>query len=126
MTDAPGVLRGPRPQGDAAPVNLHDWVDELCDVLDLDTELDEGLVLDLARVAAHSVTRPAAPLTTYLLGLAAGLRGADPETVEALAARVQALAERWDRPAGAPDPVDVADEVPDDSAVDHSRDAFEA
>jgi hypothetical protein len=108
-------------------VNLHDWIDEVSDVLDLDTELDEGLVLDLARVAAHSVARPAAPITTYLLGFAAGSQDADPEALEALAARVQRLAEGWDRPADAPDPdVDGVDvDVPDDSAVDHSGETFD-
>jgi hypothetical protein len=107
-------------------VNLHDWIDEVSDVLDLDTELDEGLVLDLARVAAHTVARPAAPITTYLLGFAAGAQDADPEAVEALAARVQQLAEGWDRPADAPDPeVDGVDvDVPDDSAVDHTGETF--
>ena len=64
-------------------VNLHDWIDELSDVLDIDTEVDEGLVLDLARVAAHNVARPAAPITTYLLGYAAGAQDADPEAIEA-------------------------------------------
>ena len=34
-------------------MNLHDWIDELADVLDVETEVDEGLILDLARVAAH-------------------------------------------------------------------------
>jgi hypothetical protein len=81
-------------------VNLHDWIDEVSDVLGLeDTEIDEALVLDLARVVAHAVERPAAPVTAYLLGLAAGSRGAGPEATEALAGRVQALAERWERPA---------------------------
>jgi hypothetical protein len=106
-------------------VNLHDWIDELCDVLDIDAEIDEGLVLDLARTVAHSVERPAAPVTTFLLGVAAGSSGADPEKVEALAARAQRLAEGWDRPADAPDPDDIDDEVPDDSAVDHTADTFE-
>jgi hypothetical protein len=103
-------------------VNLHDWIDELIDVLDLDTEVDEALVLDLAKVAADNVVRPAAPITTYLVGYAAGARGADPEEVEALAARAQRLAETWDRPADAPDPDDINDEIPDDAAVDHSGD----
>jgi hypothetical protein len=107
-------------------VNLHDWIDELCDVLDIEAEIDEGLVLDLARAAAHNVARPAAPVTTYLLGLAAGIHGANPEAVEAMAARVQRLADGWDRPAGAPDPIDIDDEVPDDSLVDHTTDAYEA
>jgi hypothetical protein len=106
-------------------VNLHDWIDELSDVLDVDTELDEGLVLDLARVAAHNVARPAAPITTYLLGYAAGSQDADPEALEALAAKAQRLADGWDRPAGAPDPDDIDDDVPDDSLVDHTDDEYE-
>lgn len=106
-------------------MNLHDWIDELCDVLDLETEVDEGLILDLARTAAHNVERPAAPITTYLLGFAAGSRGATPDAVEALAARAQALADEWDRPPGAPDPDDVDDEVPDDSGVDHTGESFD-
>lgn len=106
-------------------MNLHDWIDELCDALDIETEVDEALVLDLARSAAHNVTRPAAPITTYLLGWAAGAADADVEKVEALAARAQALADGWDRPAGAPDPDDVDDDIPDDSAVDHSTDGFD-
>ncbi len=106
-------------------VNLHDWIDELCDALDIETEVDEGLVLDLSRTSAHTVERRAAPITAYLLGFAAGEGGAAPEEVERLAARAQALAEGWDQPAGAPDPDDVDDEVPDDSGVDHSDDEFE-
>lgn len=76
-------------------MTLHDWIDELCDALDIDAEVDEALILDLARDAAHSVERPAAPLTTFLVGYAAGLRGGDAETVELLTARAQALAEKW-------------------------------
>ncbi|GAA4704023.1 DUF6457 domain-containing protein [Nocardioides conyzicola] len=106
-------------------MNLHDWIDELIDVLDIETEVDEGLVLDLARVAAHNVERPAAPITTYLLGYAAGYQDADPERIEALAALAQKLAENWDRPANAPDPDDVNDEIPDDRGVDHTGEVFE-
>jgi len=106
-------------------VNLHDWIDELCDALDIEAEVDEALVLDLARAAAHNVTRPAAPITTYLLGYAAGVQGADPDEVETLAAKAQRLADHWDQPAGAPDPDDVDDEVPDDSSVDHSDEEYE-
>ena len=106
-------------------VNLHDWIDELSDVLDVDTEVDEGLVLDLARVAAQNGQKTAAPLTASLLGFAAGASDANPEQVERLAARAPQLAESWDRPADAPDPDDIDDEVPDDSTVDHSDDLFE-
>ena len=76
-------------------MNLHDWIDELCDALDIDAEVDEGIVLDLARDAAHAVERPAAPITTYLLGYAAALNGGSPEKVEELAARATELAEKW-------------------------------
>jgi len=76
-------------------VTLHDWIDELCDVLELDTEVDEALILDLARQAAHSVEKPAAPLTTFLVGLAAAQRGGSLADVEELAGRAAALAEKW-------------------------------
>ncbi|MBS2940082.1 hypothetical protein KDN32_20290 [Nocardioides sp. J2M5] len=106
-------------------MNLHDWIDELSDALDVDTEVDEGLVLDLARTAAQNVQKTAAPITAYLLGYAAGAGDADPEQVERLAARAQALAESWDKPSDAPDPDDVDDDVPDDSSVDHTDDEYE-
>jgi len=77
-------------------VNLHDWIDELMDVLDLDAEIDEGLILEVARQAAHRVVRPAAPISTYLLGYAAALAGGGVTETEALAARVLDLAEKWE------------------------------
>jgi hypothetical protein len=106
-------------------VNLHDWIDELADVLDVEAEVDEGLILDLARVSARNVEKKSAPITAYMLGLAAGATDADPEEIERLAARAQQLAESWDRPADAPDPDDVDDDVPDDSSVDHTDDEYE-
>lgn len=106
-------------------MNLHDWIDELCDTLDIEAEVDEALILDVAKVAADNVIRMAAPITTYLLGYAAGVSGADVEGVERLAALTQALAEGWDRPSGAADPVDLVDDVPDDAAVDHSDDEYD-
>lgn len=77
-------------------VNLHDWIDELMDALDIEGEIDEGLILDVAREAAHRVVRPAAPISTYLLGYAAALAGGGVEETEALAARVLDLAEKWE------------------------------
>lgn len=106
-------------------MNLHDWIDELCDVLDVEAELDEALVLDLARAAAHNVEKVAAPITTYLLGYAAGVQGADPTGIEKLAGRASMLADGWERQADAPDPIDIDDPIPDDSVVDHSADVFE-
>ena len=106
-------------------VNLHDWIDELSDVLDLeDVEVDEGLLADLTKLAAHNVERLAAPVTAYLLGFAAGAQDADPNAVEALAAKAQVLAEGWDRPADAPDPDDVDDPIPDDRTVDHTGEEY--
>lgn len=82
-------------------MNLHDWIDELSDLLDVDTEADEGLLGDLADVVVENVDQHAGPVTAFLLGVAAGAQSAGPEKVERLAARVQALAEAWDRPADA-------------------------
>ncbi len=39
------------------------------------TEQQQAALLDLARVAAHSIARPAAPLTTFLAGYALGIGG---------------------------------------------------
>lgn len=77
-------------------MNLHDWIDELCDALDLDVEIDEGLILDVAREAAHRVVRPAAPISTFLLGYAAAMAGGSVEKTEELAARALDLAARWE------------------------------
>ena len=57
---------------------VDDWVAAVRDALGLTDGVDVDLVLDVAREAAHAVARPAAPVTTYLLGIAVA-RGADPE-----------------------------------------------
>ncbi|MFB9665592.1 DUF6457 domain-containing protein [Curtobacterium citreum] len=64
------------------------WTAELAEALGFpeDFTLDRDVVLDLARDAAHGVARPAAPLTTFLVGYAAGLRGGSPADVQAAAA----------------------------------------
>jgi hypothetical protein len=80
-------------------VNLHDWIDELCDVLDIEVEVDEALILDVARDAAHLVERPAAPVSTFLLGYAAAASNGDPDQVERLSALAIGLAQRWDKSA---------------------------
>ncbi|HLL64796.1 MAG TPA: DUF6457 domain-containing protein [Micromonosporaceae bacterium] len=63
---------------------------------------DRQLVLELAKVVAHGVVRPGAPVSAYLLGVAVG-RGADPRTA---AATLTALARAWPppEPAAPPDP----------------------
>lgn len=64
-------------------MTLDEWIAAVCTALGLSPDrVDRALILDLAREAAHGVSRPAAPLTTYLAGLAVGA-GADPEEVAA-------------------------------------------
>ena len=78
---------------------LTDWTRQLGDVLgDVDLEADAALVdlvLDLARDAAHSVDRPAAPLTTFLVGYAAARRGGGPDAVRECAGLARELALTW-------------------------------
>jgi hypothetical protein len=75
------------------PDVLASWVAELCAALEVDPEaLDRDVVLDLARDAAHNVARPAAPLTTFLVGYAAGRRGGGPDAVRETAAIASRLA----------------------------------
>lgn len=84
-------------------MNLHDWIDELSDLLDVDSEADEVLLADIADIAVENVAANAGPVTAFLLGVAAGVREAGPERIERMAAQVQELAESWDRPADAVD-----------------------
>ena len=71
---------------------LDDWTAAACAELGLDqAAVDMRQVLDLARDAAHRVERPAAPITTFLFGLAVG-SGTPADDV---AARLRALAAAW-------------------------------
>ncbi len=72
---------------------LDQWTESACAELGLDRDsADIKAVLDLARDVAHSVARPAAPLTAFLLGVAVG-RGQD---IEQASKRLRALAAAWD------------------------------
>jgi len=71
---------------------LDDWTTAACEKLGIGVALvDVRQILDLARVAAHQVERPAAPLTAYLLGLAVGAG----QSAEQAAAQLAALAAGW-------------------------------
>ena len=50
-----------------------------------------GRILGLASAAAHGVTRPAAPLSTFVAGLVAGRQGATPEEIADAIAEIKAL-----------------------------------
>lgn len=53
---------------------LDQWTHRLAQALQiLDLEVDQELLLDLARKSAGSVIHAAAPVTTFLVGYAAGL-----------------------------------------------------
>ena len=62
-------------------MSLTAWMEELCGALGLDLEVEIDAILDLARDAAHEVERPAAPVTTFLVGYAAGLRGGSTDDI---------------------------------------------
>jgi hypothetical protein len=59
------------------PEALDDWMAEVSGLLGIREAVDIGAVLDLTRDVAHDVARPAAPLTTFALGLALGRLPAD-------------------------------------------------
>jgi hypothetical protein len=71
------------------------WIDAVCAELDLPADVNVDVILDVARVAAHKVERPAAPVTTFLLGLVVA-GGMD---VNEAAAKIQDLAATWPAPA---------------------------
>ncbi|WP_457515799.1 NTP transferase domain-containing protein [Streptomyces sp. TE33382] len=88
---------------------LDEWITAVKTELGIDLDVDTGVLLDLARDAAHGVARPAAPLTTFLVGYAAAKAadGAGPEgaaeAVAEAARRATALALRWEDEAGGSD-----------------------
>jgi hypothetical protein len=67
------------------------WIDAACLELGISPPVNVPDILDVARDAAHNVERPAAPITTYLLGYAVA-QGADPIETAALLSR---LATGW-------------------------------
>lgn len=76
---------------------LDEWITAVKDELGIELDVDTGVLLDLARDAAHGVARPAAPLTTFLVGYAAAsaAAGGGPEAVAEAARKAAALAQRW-------------------------------
>lgn len=81
------------------PEKLDAWVTEVKALLDLDDEIDIAALLDLAKDFAHNVARPAAPLTTFALGLAVGRAGGgaagDTGDFEGLAEKLRARSFEW-------------------------------
>ncbi|MYT97074.1 MULTISPECIES: NTP transferase domain-containing protein [unclassified Streptomyces] len=82
---------------------LDEWITSVKNELGIELDVDTDVLLDLARDAAHGVARPAAPLTTFLVGYAAArasAAAAGPEEAAAAVAeaarKATALALRWE------------------------------
>ncbi len=82
---------------------LSAWVEAVARELGLEGALDGvelvDTVLDLTSDVAHGVSRPGAPVTAFLIGVAAG-RADDPAVATRdYAQRIGGLASSWDAPA---------------------------
>lgn len=76
-----------------------EWVRAVCRELGLAGDFDVDQQLDVARVVAHKVERRAAPITTFLIGIAAGRLGGDHEDIRDASQKIIALARDWEPPA---------------------------
>ena len=75
---------------------LDEWTQALGAELDIDPPGDsQRTVLDLARIVAHTIDRPAAPVTAFLVGMAVGTG----RPLADAADLVRRLAEDWPAPA---------------------------
>lgn len=81
---------------------LDEWAQALADELGVPYDADTATLLDVARDAAHNVDRPAAPLTTFLVGYAAARRGGGPEAVRLASEQATRLALAWPQGASGP------------------------
>jgi hypothetical protein len=82
-------------QRDAEDALLADWCARLADELEVHgLTVDLKAVLGLAGRAAHAVMRPAAPLTTFVVGYAAGMAAAGGEPSDAAVERAIGVALR--------------------------------
>jgi len=70
---------------------MNDWIAAVQKELGLDVSFDTDAILDAARDAAHATESKAAPITTYLMGVAAA-HGASPQEI---AAKIEKLAKSW-------------------------------
>ncbi|MFC5996803.1 DUF6457 domain-containing protein [Pseudonocardia hispaniensis] len=78
---------------------MSEWVKAVSRELGLEAAVESDatvdLVLDLTSDVAHGVSRPAAPVTAFLVGLAAG-RAADPAVAARdFAQKIGSLADGW-------------------------------
>lgn len=78
------------------PEALDAWAEALRELFGLeDDDIPIPLILDLARDVAVGVARPAAPLSAFVAGLAAGRAGGTPEQVRRAVAEITSRANGW-------------------------------
>lgn len=73
-------------------MTVEEWTPRLAAELGLDAEIDIDAILAIAGDVAHAVERKAAPVSAFVIGLAAGLAGGSAEDVAAAIERARALA----------------------------------
>jgi hypothetical protein len=67
----------------AAETEWHDWIRDACTVLEVDPDtVDVAGIHALTKEIAHGFARPMAPVGSYILGLAVGVRAARGEVVD--------------------------------------------
>ena len=67
----------------AAETEWHDWIRDACTVLEVDPDtVDVAGIHALTKKIAHGFARPMAPVGSYILGLAVGVRAARGEVVD--------------------------------------------
>lgn len=72
------------------------WVEHLCATLGVEaTAVDVRALLDAARDVAHHIDRPAAPVSAFVIGLAAAREGGTPEAVRAACEQAAEAARAW-------------------------------
>lgn len=74
---------------------LDEWITAAKAELGIDLDVDVRGLLDMTKEVAHGVARPAAPLTSFLVGYAAARAGGGPEAVAEANRAITALAARW-------------------------------
>lgn len=75
----------------------HMWLARIAAILEVDQhELPVAQLLDLTREVAHGVERKSAPLTTYLLGYAAGKKSLTSVEVTDLLSHVSKAVQEWE------------------------------
>lgn len=82
-------------KSEASLTTTHQWLTSVSEELGVDPSLVRDLVGDIlnltAAVAHNGPSRPAAPTTAFVVGLAAGASAGDTATVRDMIARVEEL-----------------------------------